>query len=570
MVAQPLAQAFRPSTHSIGPNLGFSTSALWARFSVVNPGPAEVERWIAVDRVEVERLELYVDGQLTRAVGLATPQAERDLTRRWPAFRIVVPAHGELRIHLRATSQAELQLPVGLWAPRELAAFDLHVTLLVGLAHGVLIALALYNGFLYAFLRERAHLYYSLGVLSAMGWIACMDGTASLLLPAQWVASHVQNVVCGMVAGVFLTLFPRRLLSLREMHPRLDRMLLVGIAAVLVIDTAWLVGLCSYYTLNVLSIPVFVLIIGGFVAGGVLRMRAGFAPARYFVAAWSFFFAFSAVAVLFNEGVVLVVGPLLLPNLGHVVEAILNSLALANAAKRRNDEVVHLNAQLSEALDRIELLNRAKEHLAKFVPATVRKIVDSSPESPNLGAVDRDATILFLDIGGYTKLTEALDRDRVSFLVEKYFSAFIDDIYRNEGDINETAGDGLMIIFQSDGSPGHAHKAVRAAVAIKAKTAAINDELLEFGPIDVNIGINSGPVTLGSRKIEGLTGARWTYTATGLVTNVAARIGSHAVKGQVLVGPETAERVRGEFVLRDCGLGQFKNVSKPVPVFEVV
>ncbi len=254
----------------------------------------------------------------------------------------------------------------------------------------------------------------------------------------------------------------------------------------------------------------------------------------------------------------------LLTMIGNQTALVLRSLTMTEDLRR-------LNGELTDALHRIEVLNRAKAHLSKYVPETVKKLVEESQEgAPDLSSADRDTSVLFLDIGGYTKLTEALDRDQVSFLVETYFSSFIDDIYRNGGDFNETAGDGLMIIFPDADPAVHALNAVRAAIAIRKKTRQVNERLTQFEPIHVNMGINTGTVTLGSRRIEGLAGSRWTYTATGLVTNVSARLGAHATLGQILIGPVTAERVRAAVSLSELGPVQFKNVSKPMPVFEVL
>ena len=153
-----------------------------------------------------------------------------------------------------------------------------------------------------------------------------------------------------------------------------------------------------------------------------------------------------------------------------LVTLIGNHLALVLANIEMYENLVHLNQDLCDAMMRIRLLDTARDHLSRFVPEAVRRQVDKSPARPQLDMVDSEATILFLDIGGYTKLSEKLDRDKVSFLVERYFSSFIDDIYRNHGDINETAGDGLMIIFQADEPIEHARAAVRAALAIRRKT----------------------------------------------------------------------------------------------------
>jgi class 3 adenylate cyclase len=254
-----------------------------------------------------------------------------------------------------------------------------------------------------------------------------------------------------------------------------------------------------------------------------------------------------------------------------LVTLIGNHLALVLANIEMYENLVHLNRDLCDAMMRIRLLDTARDHLSRFVPEAVRQMVDKSPAAPQLGMVDADATVLFLDIGGYTKLTERLDREQVSFLIEKYFSAFIDDIYQHHGDINETAGDGLMVIFRADEPLEHAQAAVAAAIAIRRKTALVNEELAsQMEPIDVNMGINTGTVLIGSRRIKGITGARWTYTATGMVTNVTARLAAHAVKGQIMIGEETAKRVSDVTVLKEIGPVQFKNVAQPLPVFEVL
>jgi class 3 adenylate cyclase len=158
----------------------------------------------------------------------------------------------------------------------------------------------------------------------------------------------------------------------------------------------------------------------------------------------------------------------------------------------------------------------------------------------------------------------------VNFVIEKYFSSFLDVIYANQGDINETAGDGLMIIFQ--GTPReNALNASRAALKIHARTTEIRKELDgRFEPIEVNMGINSGVASVCMTKFLRAAGARMTFTASGPVTNLAARIASAAVEGDILVGPETAARIKDEIILFDRGLMNFKNVKEQVLVYSLI
>ena len=85
----------------------------------------------------------------------------------------------------------------------------------------------------------------------------------------------------------------------------------------------------------------------------------------------------------------------------------------------------------------------------------------------------------------------------------------------------------------------------------------------------MNIGISSGECDVGATRFGGPAGERWTFTATGPVTNLAARLGSHADGGQILLDGTTAERIRDRLPTRRLGRVWLKNVSSPVEVAEV-
>ena len=227
--------------------------------------------------------------------------------------------------------------------------------------------------------------------------------------------------------------------------------------------------------------------------------------------------------------------------------------------------------ELARAEERIEMLECAKDQLSKFVPVSVRKMSEVDRDGLGFQKVETDATVLFLDIGGYSSMCESLDDDRVNFLVEKYFSEFLDDIRKGNGEINETAGDGLMIIFQEKDCERHARNAVSTAIAIYYKTLKVNAELRgKFEPTVVNMGINSGKVFLGATRFEGMSISRWTFTASGLTTVLAARIAGLATDGKILIGPETVNRLQEEFLIQPFGEHRLKNISKPVPVYRLV
>ncbi len=180
-----------------------------------------------------------------------------------------------------------------------------------------------------------------------------------------------------------------------------------------------------------------------------------------------------------------------------------------------------------------------------------------------------DVTVLFLDVAGYTRISETQSRDKVTFIIEKYFSSFLDIIYVHGGDINETAGDGLMVIFQGD--------PINTALSAVKQRWKFEQDLGDQRRIEESISAGRGEYgyqlwhgSCGNEPIQGTSGTRMTFTATGPVTNLAARIASAAKHGDILVGPETASRVGGDIKLFGRGLMNFKNVSEPVQVFSMV
>src|SRR5215475_7933392 len=232
----------------------------------------------------------------------------------------------------------------------------------------------------------------------------------------------------------------------------------------------------------------------------------------------------------------------------------------------RRDELlarIRTSLRLKQTIEgKLDTLQLMRAHLAKFLPQAVQRLIETNPETLVLGKREQDVSVLFLDMSGYSRLSEILSLAQVNDLVERYFSSFLDCIYAHGGDINETAGDGLMAIFADPDPQGHARRAVQTALETLQRTVQLNMQLQDTAvPIAVHIGINSGLAFVGPTKFEGASGVRWTYTASGVVTNLAARLAALGEAGTVLVGPETARRINGFFSLRPLGIRQFKNIT---------
>jgi DNA-binding NtrC family response regulator len=210
---------------------------------------------------------------------------------------------------------------------------------------------------------------------------------------------------------------------------------------------------------------------------------------------------------------------------------------------------IQTTLRMKHTMDRkLHELRRVKDHFAKFVPETVKRLVAAHPEAPELAKHEKDISVLFLDLSGYARLCEQLPSDVLSGLVERYFSTFLDRIHEAGGDINETGGDGFMAIFQDRDACVHPRIAVEVALTLLGTTEAFN-RTNGVQPLAIHIGVNSGRALVGLTRFEGIRGTRWTFTASGLVTNLAAQLASCADAGELLVGAETARRLDGRYSL---------------------
>ena len=232
---------------------------------------------------------------------------------------------------------------------------------------------------------------------------------------------------------------------------------------------------------------------------------------------------------------------------------------------------VQTTLKLKHTVDRkLNELHRVKDHFAKFVPEAVKHLVTANPEVSELTEkYEQDISILFVDISGYTRLSEQLPLKALDRLVERYFSAFLDRIHEASGDINMTAGDGFMAVFQDRDRYLHTVKAVDTALTLLAVTERLNQENREQ-PLAIHMGLNSGTALVGSTRFEGVRGTRWTFTANGPVTNLAARLASIAEAGQVLVGPETVRRLGQRYRWESLGRERLKNIAEAVEISRVL
>jgi predicted ATPase/class 3 adenylate cyclase len=229
-----------------------------------------------------------------------------------------------------------------------------------------------------------------------------------------------------------------------------------------------------------------------------------------------------------------------------------------------------LSSEIGSAL-RGDRLNLYREYIHRFTPALVAEEIDADPDRPDLAVRERDVSILFIDLAGYTTIYELIGEE-TDRLVNRAFAEFIEEIHNCRGAVLDIRGDELLVVFQDREHEGHAHNAADAALAVSRAATRLNEDRAPGDPvIVVNMAINSGPAAVGLQPIEVAGGPpRWRFDATGMTVIIAARIREQTRNGNISVSAATAGKLGGAFDLVDMGEHSFKNVSTPVRTFRLL
>jgi class 3 adenylate cyclase len=184
---------------------------------------------------------------------------------------------------------------------------------------------------------------------------------------------------------------------------------------------------------------------------------------------------------------------------------------------------------------------------------------------------EKSVAVLFVDIEGCTRLCEDLLPKEMNELIEAYFSRFFDVVEKAGGTITSIMGDGFMAIFEKSEYGDNILGAAEAASSIQRQARELNAQRSgKYGPVLVNAGIQAGSAYVGFTKFRTLAREHRTYTASGPVTNIAARLCDLATNGSIFVSADVEENLKGTgYSLQQLGPKKLKNVSQPITVFKL-
>lgn len=219
-----------------------------------------------------------------------------------------------------------------------------------------------------------------------------------------------------------------------------------------------------------------------------------------------------------------------------------------------------------ERLKQKKVIKAFKKYVA---PEVVDEISKKGEFHITLGGENRDIAVLFVDIRGFTTMSEILEPEQVVEILNNYLELTTKCIFKNKGTLDKFVGDATMAVFNSPFDlDDYVYRAVCAAWDIVQGGIELEGKLLErFGrSVGFGVGVNCGPAVVGNIGCE----FRMDFTAIGDTVNTAARLEANAKKGQVLISDVVYERVKDRILVDEVGAIPLKGKSNEVFVYSVI
>ena len=234
-----------------------------------------------------------------------------------------------------------------------------------------------------------------------------------------------------------------------------------------------------------------------------------------------------------------------------------------------SDEIGTLTTTMAEMVQGLRDRDFIQGVFGRYVTPQLADVLLQDPDSLALGGRSQELTILMSDLRGFTSLSSALGPQRMVSLLNRYLGCMTDVIIAHGGTVNEFIGDAILVLF---GAPveqlDHAVRAVRCAAAMQEAMGAFNATSVAEGipVLEMGIGISTGVVVAGNIGSE----LRAKYGVVGPPVNMAGRIESLTVGGQVLLTAETREAAGEVAEVDEPTSVEVKGRAEPLLVYELI
>lgn len=233
------------------------------------------------------------------------------------------------------------------------------------------------------------------------------------------------------------------------------------------------------------------------------------------------------------------------------------------------DLTITVEKTLKHALQIKETLKAIKENniLKMYVDETVLNFMGSHEyESTVMASENIEGTVVFIDICGFTSISESTEPHKVVTLINAYFDVMVKEIMAQDGLIDKFMGDAVMAVFRGE---YHLDRAIDTALAVRNQINALPEfkDSVIFKP-KVSIGIKSGEMISGNIGSSSLK--RLDYTVIGDTVNTAARLQGVAKENQIIISEDCYLHIKESFVCENLGSITVKNKTKPLNIYAVL
>jgi len=225
--------------------------------------------------------------------------------------------------------------------------------------------------------------------------------------------------------------------------------------------------------------------------------------------------------------------------------------------------------ELQKKVQEVEVRNTfIRKVFGRYLTDDVVNSLLESPAGLEFGGEKRKVTILMSDLRGFSALSERLGPEKVVAFLNNYLGAMADVITEHQGTIDEFIGDAVLAIF---GAPvkreDDAQRAVACALAMQKAMDKVNawNATQGLGPVEMGVGINTGEVVVGNIGSD----RRAKYGVVGSAVNLAGRVESYTVGGQVLITDATASEMRELLKTRRQFQMEAKGMRDPITIHDV-
>lgn len=497
------------------PNFGFSRSAYWLRFSIVNPNPEKHSFFMEISYPLLDEVDLYCHGPgketSVKRMGQRFPFSQREIQHRNFIFPIDALPHGQQTYYLRVASQDSVTLPMALYSLKGFVRKEQQAQYVLGLFYGIMIVMIGYNLFIYLSIKDVSYLFYVLFIGAFFCYIISENGIAyQYLWPRSpgWSKRAIPFFVS--ITLVFSSFFVRSFLRTKVYTPRIHRLLSFFITAALVgalfsLSFEYFVAVIYNVLLVFAYAPVLILC-------GYFCWRKGFRPGVYFLAAWTVLligsiayalkvFAFLPELFLTRYGVII----------GAVSMVILLSLGLADRINAMRRELQVLNTSLEQkvfertqalhsALNRLSDANQKLEALSTVDGLTNvknRRFFDEKilREWKRSHREQSPLSVLMVDIDHFKKVNDQFGHQTGDECLKAVADTIQKAIKRSSDAVARYGGEEFAVILPGADSSDAAHVAERIRSAVESTSILISDH-----PFSLTVSV--GVATRVPRSVE--------------------------------------------------------------------